>query len=234
MSRASSLLQLQAVDLEMDGYKTRLAAIARALGEDPAIQAAQRAVLEAQTELHSARVAVQNLEFENQTLAAKIAEISERAYSGTVSQPKLLQDLQRDLESLNRRRASLEEQQFEALVAAEAAEGRHEALQVELKKLEAHVAQQHGSLLEERMKLQANLERLEVSREAAASSVLPADQEQYDRLRATKKGRAVARLEEGACGACGVAPSSSRIQSARQGNSLILCGNCGRILAADS
>jgi predicted nucleic acid-binding Zn-ribbon protein len=54
----------------------------------------------------------------------------------------------------------------------------------------------------------------------------------YDRLRPAKKGRAVALLEDGVCTACGVAPSSSRIQSARQGNDLVLCGNCGRILCA--
>jgi predicted nucleic acid-binding Zn-ribbon protein len=233
MSRSSSLQQLQAVDLEMDGYRARLEAIARALGADPAVQAAERGLVAAEAELHNARVALKNLEHEAQSLADKISEISERAYGGSVSNPKVLQDLQRDLESLNRRRAVLEEQQFEALVTAEAAETRHEGLQVDLKKLEAEVARQHGTLLEERLKLQASLERLEVSREAALSSVLPADQELYDRLRAAKKGRAVARLEEGACGACGVAPSSSRIQSARQGNSLILCGNCGRILAAD-
>jgi predicted nucleic acid-binding Zn-ribbon protein len=217
----------------MDGYRARLEAIARALGADPTVQAAERSLVAAQAELHNARVAMKNLEQDSQALADKISEINDRAYGGSVTNPKVLQDLQRDLESLHRRRAALEEQQFEALVAAEAAETRHEALQVELKKLEAEVARQHGSLLEERLKLQASLERLEVSREAAQSSVLPADQELYDRLRAAKKGRAVARLEEGACGACGVAPSSSRIQSARQGNSLILCGNCGRILAAD-
>ncbi len=217
----------------MDGYKARLNAIAAALGEDPAIRAAQRGLLDAQNDLHMARVAVQQLEHENQSLSEKINEISERTYSGGVTQPKVLQDLQRDLESLNRRRASLEEQQFEALLAAEAAEARHQGLQHELQTLEAELAQQHGTLIEERMKLQASLERLEVNREAVLSSIPPADQEQYERLRLSKKGRAVSRMEEGSCGACGVAPSSSRMQSARQGNELILCGNCGRILVSD-
>ena len=119
------------------------------------------------------------------------------------------------------------------MLAAEAAEAKTQHLQHELQALEAELAQQHGALLDERRQLQANLERLEVSREAALSSVLPADRELYDRLRLSKKGRAVTRLEEGSCASCGVAPSSSRIQSARQGNDLILCGNCGRILAAD-
>lgn len=233
MSRASALLQLQSVDLEIDANRARLDAIAAALGEDPVIRAAHSNLLSARAELDAARGAMKNLEYESQVLGAKITEISERAYGGGVTQPKVLQDLQRDLESLNRRRAGLEEQQFEALVSTEAAEARHLALEVELKQLEAQVAVQHGTLLEERRQREASLERLQVSREAVASSIPAADQALYDRLRASKKGRAVARLEDGTCTACGVAPSSSRIQSARQGNELILCGNCGRILSAD-
>ena len=106
-------------------------------------------------------------------------------------------------------------------------------LERELKALEAEVARQHGTLLEERAKLQTSLERLQSNREAVSSSIPPADQALYDRLRLAKKGRAVSRMEDGSCGACGVAPSSSRIQNARQGNELVLCGNCGRILVSD-
>jgi predicted nucleic acid-binding Zn-ribbon protein len=233
MSRASSLLQLQAVDLEMDSCKARLSTIEAALGDNPAIRAAQRGLQAAEAELRTTRSAVQTLEHENQALSEKISEISERTYSGGVTQPKVLQDLQKDLESLNRRRGGLEEQQFEALLAAEAAEARQLALQNELKALEAEVARQHGTLLEERAKLQTSLERLQSNREAVSSSIPPADQALYDRLRLAKKGRAVSRMEDGSCGACGVAPSSSRIQSARQGNELVLCGNCGRILVSD-
>lgn len=233
MSRSSTLLQLQAVDLEMDGVKARIDAITAALGEDPAVRAAQKRLLEAQSAQHAAKVAAQRLEYDTQTLSEKISEISDRAYGGSVTQPKVLQDLQKDLDSLSRRRASLEEQQFEALLAAEAAEAQTQYLQHELQRLEAEVAKQHAALVEERTKLNTSLARLAVSREAALSSVLPADQALYDRLRVSKKGRAVTRLEEGSCSSCGVAPSSSRIQSARQGNEVILCGNCGRILAAD-
>ncbi len=233
MSRASSLLQLQAVDLEMDGYRARVNAIAVALGDDPAVRAAKLRLLDAQTQIHTAKVAVQKLEYERQTLSDKISEISERAYGGGVKQPKVLQDLQKDLESLNRRRAGHEEQQFEARVAAEAAEATQQGLQHGLEVLEAEVARQHGALYEERVALQGNLERLEGNRQAMLASIPPADQELYDRLRLSKRGRAVSRMEDGSCGACGVAPSSSRNQSARQGGELILCGNCGRILLSD-
>jgi predicted nucleic acid-binding Zn-ribbon protein len=98
---------------------------------------------------------------------------------------------------------------------------------------EAEAAKTLGDLLEERGTLRTRVETLEAEREAMLAPILAADREVYERLRPTKRGRAVSRLDDGNCSACGVAPSSSRGQDARQGNALILCGNCGRILCAD-
>src|SRR5690242_6387676 len=114
MSRASALLQLQTLDLELDAHRVRLHAIEQELGADPAVQAAQRAVAEGHTALQAARVAVQALEYEAQGLATKLAEVSDRIYGGAVSNPKVLQELQLENESLQRRRTALEEKQFEA------------------------------------------------------------------------------------------------------------------------
>src|SRR5262245_46809119 len=134
MSRAASLLQLQGIDLEMDAKQNRQRAIDAALGDDPAVKQAQRDLLEAQTQLHVARVGVKNLEYENQSLGKKIAEVDSRMYGGKVSNPKELQDLQNDLASLQRRREALEERQFEALLNAEAAEIQHKDVQHRLER----------------------------------------------------------------------------------------------------
>jgi predicted nucleic acid-binding Zn-ribbon protein len=233
MSRAAALLQLQGIDVELDGYRTRLQSIEAALGDDPAVRDAQRKLVGVQAQVQAAQIAVQNLEFDGQNLGAKIAEVGDRMYSGAVSSPKELQDLQQEQASLQRRRQALEEKQFEALVAAEAEEVQQAALQQRLQQSEAEAAQVHGNLLEERLRLQAMVQRLQTGRDATVTTILPADLPIYERLRNSKRGRAVSQLDEGACTACGVAPSSSRIQDARQGNDLILCGNCGRILCAD-
>ncbi len=233
MSRAAALLQLQQLDLELDADRARLAAIEAELGDNAAVRAVQRESVEAQAQLHSARVALQQLEYDSQDLNVKIADIDKRLFDGAVTHPKQLQDLQKDLESLRRRRAALEEKQFEALMAAEAAEVRCNALQTALEQAEADAARAHGGLLDERSKVQASVARLETAREALTGSIPPADRELYDRMRPGKRGRPVSRLEDGMCAACGVAPSSSRSQSVRQGNELILCGNCGRILSSD-
>jgi uncharacterized protein len=233
MSRVGSLLQLQGIDLEMDVKRARLRAIEIALGDDPAVQKAERDLVEAQAELHTARVSIQNLEFDGQNLGQKIADVDSRMYSGKVTNPKELQDLQNEVNSLRHRRDALEEKQFEALLIAENAEVRSADVQHRLERAETVAAEAHGNLREERQELQTGLARLQVNHDAASASIPTADLEIYSRLRLSKKGRAVSQLDEGACTACGVAPSSSRIQDARQGNDIILCGNCGRILCAD-
>jgi predicted nucleic acid-binding Zn-ribbon protein len=233
MSRASALFQLQTIDLELDSLRARLRAIESELGEDAALRQAQQDLLDAQAQVHVTRVAVQNLELESQSLNAKIAEVNDRTYGGHVVNPKELRDLERDLESLKRRRSALEEQQFDALIAAEAAEAQHQSVLRAVADLEAAAARAHGGLLEERARLQASVARIETGREAAVNSVPPADLALYDRLRPEKRGRPVSRLEDGTCVSCGVAPSSSRAQLARQGNELVQCGNCGRILCGD-
>lgn len=232
MSRAASLLQLQGIDLEMDAKQNRLRAIETALGDDPTVKKAQRDLLEAQAKVHTTRVAIQGLEYENQSLGQKIAEVDGRMYGGKVTSPKELQDLQNDVGSLQRRRQALEEKQFEALLTAEAADAQQKDVQNRLERAESAAAEAHGNLREEREQLKIGLARLQVNHDMAAVSIPAADLELYNRLRQSKKGRAVSELDEGACTACGVAPSSSRIQDARQGNDLILCGNCGRILCA--
>jgi predicted nucleic acid-binding Zn-ribbon protein len=233
MSRAATLLQLQGIDLELDANRARLRAIETALGDDPAVRQAQHELVDSQTQLHAARVAAHGLEFDSQNLGEKIAEVDGRMYSGAVTNPKELQDLQNEVASLRRRREALEEKQFEALLACEGAEARSAEVQHRLEQAEAAAAEAHVNLREERGRLQGGVARLETNRGAMVTPIPSADLDLYARLRQSKKGRAVSQLDEGACTACGVAPSSSRIQDARQGNELILCGNCGRILCAD-
>src|SRR5262249_7179304 len=145
-----TLLQLQTLDLDIDAHRARLAEIDKELGADPTVQAAQRALLAAHNALHQARVEVQNLDYENQVLGEKIAEVSDRIYNGGVTNPKVLQARQKEPEPLQRRRSALEEKHFEALMAAEQAEGDHAQLEQQLNAAETASANAHGSLRQER------------------------------------------------------------------------------------
>jgi predicted nucleic acid-binding Zn-ribbon protein len=233
MSRVSALFRLQEIDLELDACRARLGEIKAALGDDPAIQQARSRWLSAETRQRAARVILQELELETLGLAEKIREAEQRLYSGAIRNPKELRDLQAEVESLKRRLAATEEQQLNALIESEVAETVATGTEVELHQVEDTAARAQTALRAERETLEGRLRKLEAEREAASAPVPAADRQVYDRLRQTRHGRAVTRLEDGACAACGIAASALIRQEARRATELVRCAGCDRILYAD-
>lgn len=235
MSRASALYRLQKVDSELDQRQSRLSEIADRLASSSAVQKAQAEFAAAQAAAAAARRRAKALDDENKSLTAQIKEIEERLYGGRVRNPRELQDLQAEAESLKRRRESLDEDQLAALDEAESAEEKEASAREALAAAEAARASEAGDLLREEEAIEALIAKLEGEREVAVASVQADDLAAYDSLRKRKRGTAVALLTDGACSACGVAPSSSRIQAARHAGAgeLVRCGNCERILYAE-
>lgn len=233
MSRVSALYRLQEIDLAMDACRARLAEIAAALGDNPAVQAARSQLLTAETRQRAARVTLQELELENQTLTEKIREAEQRLYSGSIRNPKELRDLQADIESLKRRLAAGEERQLNALIEAEQAETQAARTELELTQAEAAASQTNTALNTEQTSRRAQAQKLEAEREAASTPLPAADRQVYERLRQSRRGRAVAKLEDGVCSACGMAPSAILRQEVRRGDTLVHCTGCDRILYID-
>ncbi|MBI3760515.1 MAG: hypothetical protein HY260_01450 [Chloroflexi bacterium] len=233
MSRAAALMRLQTIDSQIDAHRNRLAEIDRALGQDVDVSAARSALAEVQAALAEGSKTARSFEAEVQSVVAKGKEVETTLYGGKVTHPKELRDLQNDLASLQRRRAALEDKLLEAMVDVESGETAEKAALARLAEAETALQKSHGTLTAERAKIESTLARLAIEREAAEAPIPVTDRELYGTLRQRKRGLAVARLEDGACAACGVAPSSSRAQAVRQENAIIFCGNCERILYAE-
>ena len=223
------MYRLQAIDLELDAGRNRLAEIEKALAGNPAVQAARVAVTEAEAQRHTALAALHDIELENGSLTAKIREAEGRLYSGTIRNPKELSDLQADVESLKRRLSAGEDQQLSAIEASEAAEAALDAANEALRSAEAEAASANAALTRERETLLNRAAKLDGEREAAAISIPAADRQVYDRLRQTKHGRPLSKLEVEVCAACGIEPTTLMMQSIRRGAELVRCTGCDRI-----
>jgi predicted nucleic acid-binding Zn-ribbon protein len=221
------------VDSELDQRRGQRAEIESKLASNPAVQTAQEALSAAQTELAAARRVAKALDDDNQGVTSKIKDDQDRLYGGRVRNPRELQDLEADIQALQRRRGDLDEKQLAAMEMVEAAEGQEAAAREALRVAEEARAEERRALLNDRDAIGALIAKLEGEREAALISVSAEDRTTYESLRRQKGGKAVALLVDGNCGLCGVAPSSSRIQAARQGGEVVRCGNCGRILYAE-
>jgi predicted nucleic acid-binding Zn-ribbon protein len=232
MNRAHNLFRLQQIDLEIDKNKARLAEITKILGDDAELNRAVDTREKAEAKLADTRVSLQSAEGLVSTQRFKNEQTEKKLYSGTVQNPRELQDLQMESESLNRYLATLEDRLLDAMVAHEDAESEADSALSQLELIQIRRKHELEDLHEEHSHIMKDQLRLENNREAALAIIPTDDLSLYDRLRKKQSGLAIALLEGSNCNLCGLATGSSIQQTIRSGTDLIQCKQCNRILYA--
>ena len=230
MTRAFQLFRLQQVDTQIDRSNQRLAEISELLAENSALLQAQGARDAADERLEQALKALKSAEDQTRAQRIKIEQNENHLYSGRVSAPKELQDLQQEVAALKRHLDTLEERQLIAILAFEEVEAEQQAFQKQLDAVWALKMEADAGLSGERTKLLADVESLQSERNAANAAIPEADRNLYEGLRKRRKGVAVADAATRSCGACGTSLSSTLYQAARTSGAITFCDTCGRIL----
>ena len=232
MSQAFHLLQLQKIDTQLDQGQSRLSQIDRILESNESLRQATSSYEAAKYEVKTAQEVLVKTEAAVQAQRLKIDTAEASLYSGNIRIPKELQDLQKDILSLKRHVAALEDEQLEAMVLLEQFEAVQTAASGQVAKVQAEVASQSASLLGEQSQLIKNQERLNTERLAAHSQISADNLAIYQKLREQKRGLAVCPVEDNACAGCGSTLRPEERQAARSPIQVVRCGSCGRILYA--
>jgi predicted nucleic acid-binding Zn-ribbon protein len=230
VTRASQLHDLQLVDTVLDGDRHRLTEIQRSLEDDRALASARATLEQAERLSREAAEAVRAAEDTVAIQQEKLREIESRLYGGQLHNPKELQDLQRDAESLQRHLATLNDRLLEAMLAQEQSDHARQSALEAVQRRESERMTANGKLSQEMEQLQADVARRTTEREVLLGRVETDDLALYDRLRQSSGGFAVAVVEDGACGACGLVLSASGRQEVHTSPSPVRCRQCGRIL----
>jgi len=232
MHRAEQLYNLQCTDSEFDKLARRLREVEASLGETEELRQVRLDLQEAEQVLNRQQIKLRDLELENASLADKLAVNEQRLYGGTVRNPKELAGLQEENMSLKRRKHQLEDVILEVMIEVEEAQARVHCVRDRLSQVEEQWQAEQERLTTERGELQDRLRTLDASRRELRAGMPLDELKIYDDLRRRKGGRAVVLLKEGVCQGCQVSLPSSEAQQARQGEVLVFCGSCGRILYA--
>lgn len=233
MKRSHLLYRLQTIDLEIGHGKRRLEEVEAGLGESEELRRARRALQKAEDELNRWRTTLRDLELETRSLTTKITSVEERLYSGRVSNPKELANLQNEVSYLKRNRVELEDRQLEAMVEIEEHEARVDSQKAGLARIWAEWTEAQKQLTEERGELEERLAYLKRERVELEKTIRAEDLALYKELCSRKGGQAVALLKGEVCQACMVTLPTSQVQQARSGDSPSFCGSCQRILYAE-
>ena len=228
--RAKMLYALQRVDIQLARKGRRYKTVEANLGESEALRQA-RAHLATSKETHDHWHALsQDRDLEAQGLADKLSSEGERLYSGRITNPKELGDLQHEIEYLKRRQANLENQQLEAMIALEEATLNLAVANEEFVVAEAGWKTENADLHQEYETLKQELAQLFAQRKQILQALSETDKNEYNSLQRLRRGLAVVLVQEGRCSACNVSIPKRDLERAAQIDEIMHCSGCERML----
>ena len=230
MSRSQTLFQLQQYDTNLDSSFRRIAEIEILISDTSdldklhLIQDQRKLEFdEKQTELRSAENQVKDQNF-------KIEQNEKKLYSGMITNPKELEDLQLESESLKKYLNVLEERQLEAMLVSDQAQSQYDEITAKVDDLSQQKNSVTKDLLTENNNLKEQIAITEKERNQYLEANAIPDLSIYNKLRESLGGIAVTIMTNSSCSSCGANIPSAIEQEARSPGNLSNCPTCKRIL----
>lgn len=234
MDQATLLIRLQDTDLSVMRARKRL----DEMPEKVAVLGARKRLRELDTLRARTQAAweaidrsVNKHEDETAVLSAKIDAEQQKLMSGSVTNPKEVQNISREMDALKRQKDKLENTMLDEMekreTAAEQTTKVDTAIEVAKKEEEAVIAefQAKGGLL------QSEIQRLDSERAALAREMEAGLLARYESLRDEKHGIGAGVLNEDMCSACRMELPAERAQALRDSETVIgVCPACHRLL----
>ena len=230
MSQARALYNVQEIELAIIERRNRIKEINEQIDDDERVQQAQSQLDSAQTQLDEILKRVKDIELQIETVANKRQTTEARLYSGNIKNPKELQDMEKEIESLTRRRAQLDDNLLEVMLERDEADELLQLATAEFDEISEAWKTEHAELLAEKQQLVSESENLMNDRKTALEAVQQDAMREYNSLRSAKANRPVATIENKSCKACGIEQNNAIISAVNKSDSLVKCHNCGRIL----
>jgi predicted nucleic acid-binding Zn-ribbon protein len=227
----ADLLDLQDVDLEID----RLLDQRQNLPDLERYKAAHAARVEAEQqanalsdELKQMNRDLDKAEGELELTEIKLSETETRLYSGGMN-ARETENMRLDVQQLTNRKEKMEETVLELLDSRETLEAQLEEANSTVESTTAAERALEASIGEAWKEIDLQVGRFEARKSGIVEGIPEDLLARYEKLRRTKEGVAVGRLEHGQCGGCHLALSTTEQNEARETDPP-LCVHCRRIL----
>lgn len=228
------LLALQEIDsriVQLRHQRTSLAV----LGEIATLEKERLGIVD---EMRDARIRVDDLSTEQKRAGADVEQVKarrkrdqDRMDAGLITNPKDLERMQSELQSLERRIGTLEDAELEVMEQLEEAQQVHDALEIRVADVDARLAELIGTRDAAWGEIDADLAGVVESRPAAAEGMPEDLMKLYERLRESK-GVAAAELRQRRCGGCQLTLDNAELAQikAAPADQVVRCEECQRIL----
>ncbi|MFB3881816.1 MAG: zinc ribbon domain-containing protein [Armatimonadota bacterium] len=224
------LYQVQQFDIEIARRQQALAEVDTGAELEQRLETVKSELTvlrQAQTEAEKENL---DCELQARTLQEKRKRFSDQLYSGKVSNPRQLSDLQEEVEMLGREVRRVEDRMLELMETMEVRRGEIASRELVVKELEEELAAVRARHEEVGSRLRGELSELEASRADTAQKVNRVVLKRYEQIRARSGNVGLVKVTGGECPGCRIALPSETLKQVKAGRSGLTCENCGRLL----
>jgi len=230
MGRSKTLYQVQQYDTEIDYASKRIREIDVLLADSKLLTDALKMLSDTENVLTEKKKVLASAEVVVGDHSLKIDQNQKKLYSGSVTNPKELEDLQMESESLNKYLSVLEERQLEAILNMDEAQNDFDIASSEADAIRLKMESEHTDLTAEKINLERSITEATAQKESFLSSNDIPDLQTYLSLRKSSGGIAVTLMVSSSCSSCGANIPSAIAQEAKSPAKLAFCPTCRRIL----
>ena len=224
------LFELQTVDTEIAKREMVIGEVDDGTDAAEQLEADEQSLAELEEDLRQKQSHRRKLELDLEGIEEEKQEKSDRAYGGTVSDPRELTALEQKIAELERNASRHEDMVLDMLVETDELEQQVETQREKAKEQRA----EHGRLVanyeQTTSTARAEIKELRARREELTEALPPQLLSPYERLRQREDGIAVAALVDGTCSECKMAIPRARTPLVERGTEIVKCEHCRRIL----
>lgn len=191
--------------------------------------AAERARLAAQVKAAEEQLKTRRkLELEIEAIASQQRQFESRQPS--VKTNDEFRALTHEIDGCKGKRSDIETQVLLRLDEEESLAKQKPEIERALKAAEADRGSRLQEIEREEAEIRANLASIEAERGVELAVLAPLTRQRYERIHASREGRAVVPVLKNACGGCFRGQPPQMLQEIRRGERVLVCDGCGRIL----
>ena len=230
MGQSQILFQLQKMDTALDTAEKRIREINTILQDRSELTRAENVHHDQESAFSKKSSILKNAEHEVSLQNTKLEQNQKKLYSGAITNPKELEDLQLESQSLIKYLHVLEEKQLEAMLEYDQSKAELDSAAARLAEVSRNLEDTHNKLSEELNRLKDEISDLTLERARFVENEDIPDLSLYQSLRKSSGGIAVALMNESSCLSCGASIPSAIEQEAKSPTKLSFCPTCKRIL----
>ena len=230
MTSIKQLYSLQELDLALDSIEKEKARAERELESRLSLGELEKGLEQERERLQEGQRQEPLQQLEVASLRERVAHLDGYLYSGASTNPRELEGLEQEAANIRSQADRLDERLVELSLRNEEGQSKIQSLEQKLLETRDIWESRQAELTAQVARLTTETEGLTSQRSELAAMLDRTELQKYERLRTSKGGTAIAKVERGLCQVCNLSLPSRHLQQVRVGRQTVLCNSCGRML----